>query len=567
MRRRLLTLILALILPAFAPAADDSAAFLDSLAGRELQLLPPFNPSPVVYSPQARPEVWLLRGGSDLLRLTGPARVTLARVRWERRAGRVVLELEHRRIGRGELALCWPPGTQPSAAELRELLRLALVGEGLATPPLVVGDRSSRRLHYLGANHLPADSLRESFSTEQEALAADYTERCPLCFRRLSPDPDYELELELGRQVANQAGGAFPGGGDGSGAAGRGRLERAGRRVLERWPWPLRGYEYFFGVVPSRELQAWAIPGGRLVATSGLLQALEREEELEAVLAHEIAHIERRHGLRDYRRMLQTQRFAALAGLAAGLAAAGAVPDRASEEMALLGLEAMALFAARLVASGHSLESEQEADATAAAYLAHHGLDLGLYRAVLRKLQYGGQLQGMTRERSGPFPTHPAADFRVECAERGRYRRFEPVQVFGGYDREGRLVAELRLEGEYATAATERREPEEGPVSLTSQPEIGSGRSRLERRVNRHYLFASLRATEELGPGCRVGELRLMTAAGRIALEDRGESLLPPLGETSLTFQRESDRLIEGEVLGVALGLDHVKEWRRIGTD
>ena len=43
-------------------------------------------------------------------------------------------------------------------------------------------------------------------------------------------------------------------------------------------------------------INAFAVPGGRIFVTTGLAGALETEAALQAVLAHEIAHVESRHG-------------------------------------------------------------------------------------------------------------------------------------------------------------------------------------------------------------------------------------------------------------------------------
>lgn len=66
-------------------------------------------------------------------------------------------------------------------------------------------------------------------------------------------------------------------------------------RLLDNRPWPQEGYR--FVVVPSDEPRAMGNPGGTVLISTGFLRTLESEEELAAVLAHEVAHVQRGHGV------------------------------------------------------------------------------------------------------------------------------------------------------------------------------------------------------------------------------------------------------------------------------
>ncbi len=54
---------------------------------------------------------------------------------------------------------------------------------------------------------------------------------------------------------------------------------------------------YHFGVLDTKDINAFACPGGIVFITKGLLDSLDNEDELAAVLAHEIAHINNRDGI------------------------------------------------------------------------------------------------------------------------------------------------------------------------------------------------------------------------------------------------------------------------------
>lgn len=54
-------------------------------------------------------------------------------------------------------------------------------------------------------------------------------------------------------------------------------------------------YKWRFGAIESDAINAFAMPGGYVLVSTGLLKILENEDELAFVLAHEIAHVLRRH--------------------------------------------------------------------------------------------------------------------------------------------------------------------------------------------------------------------------------------------------------------------------------
>jgi beta-barrel assembly-enhancing protease len=70
-------------------------------------------------------------------------------------------------------------------------------------------------------------------------------------------------------------------------------VERLGRRLAARAPGPR--YPYSFSVASSRELNAFALPGGPIWLHRGILDRAETEAQVAGVLAHEIAHVAERH--------------------------------------------------------------------------------------------------------------------------------------------------------------------------------------------------------------------------------------------------------------------------------
>jgi predicted Zn-dependent protease len=73
-------------------------------------------------------------------------------------------------------------------------------------------------------------------------------------------------------------------------------VEETGRRLLAAGPGPAP-YELRFHVVRDPTVNAFAFPGGVIVVNTGLLTAAATPDEVAGVLAHELAHVLRRHSL------------------------------------------------------------------------------------------------------------------------------------------------------------------------------------------------------------------------------------------------------------------------------
>lgn len=58
----------------------------------------------------------------------------------------------------------------------------------------------------------------------------------------------------------------------------------------------LKGFSWAFNVVDSKEVNAWCMPGGKVVVYTGLLPVTQDEQSLAIVMGHEIAHAIARHG-------------------------------------------------------------------------------------------------------------------------------------------------------------------------------------------------------------------------------------------------------------------------------
>lgn len=292
------------------------------------------------------------------------------------------------------------------------------------------------------------DHTKERLGTFSAALAG-----CPL-ERRRAYELDAEQEYQVGRAVAarqlaelevaplppdaplaryvDQVGQLVALVAEATGNDSAPDRARRPERVLPNRPWPLAGYRFL--VLPLDEPRATASPGGTVMVSTGLLRQLESEEELAAVLAHEVAHVQRGHGVEVLKAAMcqRTAREDASAALRAfgtriesnvrqNLGGAGI---RGTQDASVLGelLGSATETALELFQRGYPEDFELEADRMSLRHLVSAGYDA-------RALTW--LLQRMEREAGGRdayFRTHPPFEARLKTV--GERLRVLPSELW-----------------------------------------------------------------------------------------------------------------------------------------
>ncbi|MBK8096012.1 MAG: M48 family metalloprotease [Planctomycetes bacterium] len=160
--------------------------------------------------------------------------------------------------------------------------------------------------------------------------------------------------------------------------------------------------DYRFALLDTTEVNAFACPGGLILVSRGLLQKTASEDEVAAVLAHEIAHVTHKHGLAAIQNGNLMEAFKYLGAGAAQAALS------AEDMQKLTGLfdDSVKDVVATLVTSGYSRDAEAEADGSGREFLTNAGYDPQALSRVLQKMDdVGGQ--------GGMFATHPAPQDRI----------------------------------------------------------------------------------------------------------------------------------------------------------
>ncbi len=167
--------------------------------------------------------------------------------------------------------------------------------------------------------------------------------------------------------------------------------------------------QYHFTVLDSPEVNAFALPGGYVYITRGIMAYLNSEAELAAVVGHEIGHVTARHGVRQ-------QSAAQAANLGLSIASIF-VPELGSAA----GQNLTNVIGGALL-SGYGREHELESDRLGAQYLARAGYDpqaiISILRTLknqeLRDIELAKQEGREPRRYSGLFASHPDNDTRLK---------------------------------------------------------------------------------------------------------------------------------------------------------
>ena len=291
------------------------------------------------------------------------------------------------------------PSLRARAAALQRRLLLFLIVVGLAIPGCVA----------VQENPVSGRKRAYGYTWEQEKELGKQTDQQIIAQYGIYDDPGLQSYVErIGEEVLAES-----------------HLRREDANEA------YRNTEFTFRVLDSPVINAFALPGGYIYLTRGLLAHLENEAQLAMVLGHEVAHVAARH--------------ASARAAKAQLAQVGLIGGAIASELALGGGGAQILDLGgqglQLLFLSYSRDAEREADQLGVEYsaLAHYEAaeGAGFFRALDRigERQEGGLPSWLS--------THPEPEEREENIPRlaERWRGETEMTIV---DREGYLE---RLEG------------------------------------------------------------------------------------------------------------------------
>jgi Zn-dependent protease with chaperone function len=221
----------------------------------------------------------------------------------------------------------------------------------------------------------------------------------------LTPEEEQD-ELALGPQIAGRVLGAEPLWND---AAAQHRVNVIGRWVASQTIRP--DYPWTFAIIDMPEYNAFAAPGGYVFMTRGLYEALQSDDEVAAVLAHEMSHVVQRDQYNVVRKQARAKLFTDMGReVVVSHVGGSGVGGMMSKTVA----NYVAKFGASLVLTHFDKAVEYRSDEAAEVYLVRAGYNpLAIY-AVLQILAgvdpASGRLATLTR-------THPSPSARLDSLD------------------------------------------------------------------------------------------------------------------------------------------------------
>ena len=270
-------------------------------------------------------------------------------------------------------------------------------------------------------------------------------------------------------------------------------------------------FDYQFAVVRDPRVNAFSVPGGYVYVNSGLLARVKNDDELAAVLGHEIGHVHAHHVVRQ-QEATQALNYAALLGMLLSVVqpAAGALASAASASVSLQ----------------YQRQFEQEADYLGARYLHSSGYDP---RAML---DFFKQLSDDNRLAPGGVPpylqSHPVTDERLNHLE-----AVLKTQQWSPRDRQppsfallrAQALARVRSELPADVLKAYRRMVDDDPSNPTAQYLYGVVSLEIGQLEPAAHALAAARAGGVEGADRELGRLALRQRDAQKARDLLGQSL------------------------------------------
>jgi predicted Zn-dependent protease len=181
---------------------------------------------------------------------------------------------------------------------------------------------------------------------------------------------------------------------------------------------------YHFLIQDSEEINALAAPGGLIFITRGMLRCCQHEDAVAAVLAHEIGHVQAKHGLQAVKKSRITSALTTI-----GIEGAKSFGGEELAELTETFENSISDITATLVNNGYSRGFERKADKAALTILKRVGYDpnglVDMLSVMSKKLKPGG----LDFAKTHPSPARRIADIQKIIGETTEVMKPKPRQA------------------------------------------------------------------------------------------------------------------------------------------
>ncbi|HMP89851.1 MAG TPA: M48 family metalloprotease [Kiritimatiellia bacterium] len=181
-------------------------------------------------------------------------------------------------------------------------------------------------------------------------------------------------------------------------------INRLGKSVarFSDVPETFRGYHFL--ILDTDEISAFAAPGGFIFVSRGMIRLCKTEDDLAAIIAHEVGHIQHKHAIKAIKSSRLTSALTII-GLSAAKELVG--PDLAKVTEAFEG--SITDITKTMTQGGYARGQEREADRAAIAILKRMGYRQGALIDVLARMD-----EVLKTDKRGFGSTHPPASDRIK---------------------------------------------------------------------------------------------------------------------------------------------------------
>lgn len=273
----------------------------------------------------------------------------------------------------------------------------AAMGAGSVMPAVLSGCRALEEVTRVGTELGAAAGL---ISDDHADSIVKTTTAISKTFEDITPQQEYYIGRSIGAVILDKYP-AYPN------TTANHYLNQVGQTLARASDMPETFAGYHFLILDSREINALSAPGGLIFVTRGILECCSNETSVAAVLAHEIGHVQGKHGLRAIKNSRITQAL-----LVIGAESAKTIGGQELANLTKAFEGSINDITQTLINSGYSRAYEAEADETAVILMRRVGYNpVGLVD-MLETMK-----SKLVADRPDFASTHPSPESRISDIE------------------------------------------------------------------------------------------------------------------------------------------------------